>query len=812
MNTIQAASCKSQVSCETLGTGQKFTHCRLLHAACFIVMMVFVGMVRSQTATATLSGKVVDAANGETLPGASIQLQPGGRGTAADHYGRFVLSSVKTGTYLIQISMVGFETKRDSITLAPGQARHMQFALRQQALKFPEITITAERDRRTKEVNLSRESMSSSELRMTTAVAEPDLFRSLVLLPGVSQANDFNSRFYVRGGQSNENHVLVEGMTIHNPYHGLGFFSTFDVDAIKAVEVYRSIFPVRYNERLSSVTNVILRDGNAQRFSGLGMISLATSKLLLEGPLLKYRPDSGRKWTYMLNGRRTYADAFLNYPLFFYDFSLKSVYDSGRKTRVTFHGFYGLDRFQNRDAPFPFPYFGEVFSDVRWNNLAVGVQWQHFFSNGSVWNNHLSYSAFHSLAKDSRQSAAAIDSIETALQDSKIRELSFNSEWQSRLLKSQLTLGYQLSRFHIDQDLDPATNDLFRQPFTGHWRADDQHKFYIELDGGWGDHWLYETGLAALHFSKHGSTEFAPRLGIKYLLNSTWRLKAGAARHYQYLTTLEDDDDPIVLYDAWLPTPRDREIARADHYGLGVEISPSSDVEADVELYYHRNDHLTRYNRTQKPGEPFYLDGWSEAYGLDVRGHYNFKTYYGFANYSLGWATSHFLLRNQPMRYANDFRWQTFPSNGDIRHILNAVIGIRPGGKWDFSLTFVYQSGRPYTAVLGESQNLVDLPLFGDLFFRPESGMSGVILSSLPGYIYSSKNDRRYPFYQRLDFRAARRFGVFGLDCTFFFQVYNIFYRKNPAFRFPDTSPYYIEPSHPKGLPIVPTFGITFRF
>jgi len=776
-------------------------------------MTILVGVLRSQTATATLSGKVVDEANGETLPGAAIQLFPGERGASADQHGRFVLSNVTPGKYQVQISFMGFETKCDSLSLAPGQAHHLLIALRQQPLKLPEVTVTAERDRLLKDVNLSRELISSPKLRMTSAVAEPDLFRSLALLPGVAQANDFNSRFYVRGGQSNENHVLVEGMTIHNPYHGLGFFSTFDVDAIKAVEVYRSIFPVRYNERLSSVTNVILRDGNAQRFSGLGMISLATSKLLLEGPLLKYVPDSGRKWTFMLNGRRTYADAIIKYPLYFYDLSLKSVYDSGRKTRLTLYGFYGFDRFNGKDEPFPFPAYGEDFSDVRWNNYAVGVQWQQFLSAGSIWANRMSYSAFHSLAKDSRLSPISIDSVLSSRQDNTIREISFNSEWWGWLQpRWQLTLGYQWSRFHIDQYLDRFLNDFFRQTFQGQWRANDQHKVYAALSGGWGEHWLYEAGLAGLYFSGYRSPALAPRLGVKYLLNDKWRVKAGIGRHYQYLTTLEDDDDPVTLFDAWLPTPRDRKIARADHYGFGVEISHSSSVEADVELYYHRNDHLTRFNRTQRPGEPFYLPGWSETYGLEMRGHYNFKTCYGFTNYSLGWATSHFFLRNQPMRFVNDFRWQTFPSNGDIRHILNAVIGIRPGGKWDFSVTLVYQSGRPYTAVLGTSTNLVDLPYWWEIFWDYNGRRSDVNLTGTTAFLYSPKNGQRYPFYQRVDFRAARHFRLFSLDWTFFFQVYNIFYRKNSAFRFPDISFFPLEPSHPKGLPIVPTFGISFRF
>ena len=127
-------------------------------------------------------------------------------------------------------------------------------------------------------------------------------------------------------------------------------------------------------------------------------------------------------------------------------------------------------------------------------------------------------------------------------------------------------------------------------------------------------------------------------------------------------------------------------------------------------------------------------------------------------------------------------------------------------------MTLVYQSGRPYTAVLGENTNLVDLPYFWDLFPTIDGRREGAFFNGVTDFVYSSKNGRRYPFYQRIDFRAARSFSCLGIDWTFFFQVYNLFFRKNPAFRFPDVSLFPLEPSHPKGLPIVPTFGITFRF
>ncbi len=761
----------------------------------------------SQSRLAHLNGVVLDASNGETLPGAHVALSPGTQGASTDRYGRFSINRITAGRFEVRVSFIGFETYRDSIALGKDETRHLKIALRPTLLKFSEVTVSAERDRLTKEVNLSREFLDARQLRTTSALAEPDLFRSLALLPGVAQANDFNSRFHVRGGQGNENHVLVEGMTIHNPYHGLGFFSTFDVDAIKSVEVHRSLFPPRYNERLSSVTNVILRDGNAQRFTGLGTISLVTSKLLLEGPVLKYQPTSGRKWTFMLSGRRTYADAVINYPLYFYDFYLKSVYDSGRRTRITLHGFHSLDRLSGANDPFPLP--SVEFSDIRWNNRALGVQWQQFLSTGSLWTTQLSFSDFNS---DARETIGWVTGQpEVFSQKNQVREVTFNSEWQGRLRNlGQLTVGYAFSDYDIEQALDQFLSSSFQQTFRGRWSRSDQHKAYLAIASEVGERWLYELGGTALYFPEHHTAAFAPRAGVKYLLDESWRMKAGWGRHHQFLTTLDNDDDPMILFDAWLPTPAQRPVARADHYALGIEWTQSSKFETDVEGYYHRYDHLTRYNQVQRPGEPFYLDGWGESYGMELRATYNIKTYYGFANYSLGWAMSHFFLRNQPMRFENDFRWQSFPSNSDARHVLNGVIGARPGGsKWDFSATFIYQSGRPYTALLGYTNNLVELP-FQYYFFNPPSW---VYFPAAFDFVYSAKNSRRYPSYQRVDFRAARHFNWVGADWTFFFQIYNLFFRRNAAFQFPDVEGFgNSQTKRPKALPIVPTFGVSFRF
>jgi len=743
---------------------------------------------RSQNANGALAGIVVDAATGETLPFANVLLMPGQRGTTTDVHGRFLLTHLAAKMFFLRVSYLGFEVYQDSVQVDSGQISQLRIALQPKMLAVPEVIVTAERDRLTREVNLSQEYLDNQEIRATSSVAEPDLLRSLAVLPGVVQTNDYNSRFYVRGGQGNENHVLVDGVTIHNPFHALGLFSTFNVEAIKAVEFYRGIFPARYSERLSSVTNVIMRDGNAQRFSGLGMLSLVTSKFLFEGPILKYNSQTGQKWTYMINGRRTYLDAIVNFPLYFYDFSAKSVYDSGRKTKLLVHGFYSYDRINDVSDTYP---------NIHWNNRMAGVDWQQLFSPSSFFNMQLAYSDFRSDANNPKRAREEGESF--LRQKNSIRELSLQGDWNRRLSNTLVTVGYGFSRFNMDQYL----SSFFREVFQGRWREHDQHKAYLTLEGGMGEHWIYELGGSWFYFSSGHTHKFSPRLGLKYLLNETWRLKGGLGRHYQILTTLNDDDDPLVLFDAWLPSPPNRPVPRADHYGFGAEFSPSSSLETDLEFYYRRYTGLTRFNRSQRAGEPFYLNGWAESYGMEIRAHYDFKRFYGFANYALGRATSHFFLRNQPMRFERDFRWQTFPSAGDVRHTLKAVVGFRHGGNWDLNLSVIFQTGRPYTARLGTTAVAYDFPLgdwppFNQPIFRDN------YFASEP--VYSSKNGLRFPFYQRVDFHAVRNFRWLGMDCSFFAQVYNLFFRKNTAFYIPGDRKIL------KGLPIVPTFGLAARF
>jgi hypothetical protein len=502
----------------------------------------------------------------------------------------------------------------------------------------------------------------------------------------------------------------------------------------------------------------------------------------------------------MFSVRRTYLDLISKIvdilPFYFWDASFKTVYDSGEKNRILFHGFRSADRIK--------PDINTGETDTYWQNKAGGLQWYHFFSPKNVLDFSLSYSAFKTSILRFQQDGWYTEKRTGQL--NQVKEFQTRTEWNVDLSKTlHSTLGYQYSRFTIDEYLE----NIYSQVYQGEWRQNDHHQAWLNLEGRLGNLVIFEGGASALYFSYPNQHEFSPRIGLKWRLTDRCRLKAGYGRHFQALTTINDDDDAVVLFDAWIPSPQNRPIPQADHFGLGVEFIHLPRINLNAELYYRQYDDLTRINQSQLPGEPLFLDGWAESYGFDFGLQFKLSRFGGFINYTLGKATSHFFLRNVPMHSLSDFSWQTFPSAGDIRHILNAMVTTRLGSKWNFILSGVYQSGRPYTANLGNFFiNLVAPP--GAFYMEPgtpfllteEAGYSAYLSGNSH---YSSKNKYRFPFYQRIDIQFERNFRWQGLDWQLFLQIYNILCRLNTAFHYANSEVAY-------SVPILPTVGLQVRF
>ena len=269
--------------------------------------------VLAQTGTAqegtalmgTISGFVRDSTNSESLSFVNVFVQGTTRGAATNRDGYYVITGVPLDTVTVVASIIGYELARQAVDLRERPSARLDFRLAPTVLMGEEVTITAQRQRFRQAVEVSTVILDTREIQVTPAFVEADVFRTLQLLPGVQSVSDYSSAMYVRGSTPDQNLILLDGITVYNPFHLGGVFSTFNTDAIKEAEFIAGGFPARYGGRMGSVLEIINRDGNARDYSAKVNISLISSKALVEGPLPKVGPVKG---SFMLAGRRTYFD------------------------------------------------------------------------------------------------------------------------------------------------------------------------------------------------------------------------------------------------------------------------------------------------------------------------------------------------------------------------------------------------------------------------------------------------------------------------------------------------------------------------
>ena len=338
-------------------------------------------------ASVVISGYIKDAASAETLPGANVYMPELERGTTSNLYGYYALKIPKnTEAITLSISFIGYETQEQSIV--PDKDLTLSFDLAEESQLLTEIVVKENVMRQKVEENqMGVQKITAQKLQTIPVVfGEADIMKVLQLTAGVQGGAEGTSGLFVRGGGYDQNLFLLDEATVYNPEHFFGFFSTFNSDAIKNLEIYKSDFPAKYGARLSSVVNVQMREGNMKKMEGQGGIGLIASRLTLEGPIKK------DKSSFVISGRRTYLDVFTplvnkrlaadeqipNY--FFYDLNTKLNYILGEKDRIYLSGYFGQDNlkidFGNDDG-------GELANStykLRWGNITGTLRWNHIFN------------------------------------------------------------------------------------------------------------------------------------------------------------------------------------------------------------------------------------------------------------------------------------------------------------------------------------------------------------------------------------------------------------------------------------------------
>jgi len=719
-------------------------------------------LAASSLQAATVSGFVRDSRTGEPLSFVTIYLSDASIGTVSDRSGYYVLSGVPAGTWTVVYSMVGYRAVEKPFALTRDQSVRFDARLEVEAIPVSGVTVSAARQRFNREVDIGMRRLDIKDLKIAPGMIEQDLFRSLQTMPGVVAVSDFSSALYVRGGSPDQNLVLLDGVTVYNPYHIGGLFSTFNLDAVSNAELHAGAFPAEYGGAVSSVLDVEMKQGNSERLSGRWDLGLLTSKLMFEGPI--------PKGSFLVAGRRTYIDAVtwtidklvndsmldIYLPYYFYDLQAKANLDLSEQDRLTLSGYSGDDVIHVSDS------YSRM--DFRWGNYTLAAKWRHIFSPQVLATTMVTHAR-------NRVSMSALDYYPGPGDTADTSESNLTMRVSDAGLKEDFTVfvdsgqtlrfGAEAKRFELYDYLAEDTTvfwSLRERPWYAALYAADEWRPRRQL--------LVNAGVRAEYFTGGSYFRASPRLSAKYFIREDLAARAGYGLYYQYLSIPFPRDEmvakiPATLFQQWVPASQKYQPVSAAHYVLGGEKWFGDDLQLGVEGYYKQLANLLETGSM--------LPGIGEEPGDQDTVMFNVGS---------GWAAgAEVLLRRKGswVGYSLAFTRRTFDSASfypifDARHNFNVAWTTRLGRGWSLNLQWLFRSGFPYTGPIGQFQ------------YVGEGGgrMPG---DDEPYYdwipIGGRRGNYRLPPYHRLDVGFEKAFRLFGADWAFYFQVINAYAQKN---------------------------------
>jgi len=711
---------------------------------------------------------------------ANVVIEGTDIGTASDNYGYYVIPNTPTGDNTIKIMMMGYESETRKVNLSNKEDLRLDIDLKPTIIKGEDVTVTAERQRFKEKVEVSRVNLGLREIKNAPAFVEADLFRTLQLLPGVTSTNDFSSALVVRGGSTDENLILLDGIELYNPYHLGGVFSTFNANAISDAEFIAGGFPANYGNRISSVLNITSKEGDSRngKFfnnSGLGKywdlsqfqgeISLLSSKILTEGPLYK----GSWMWSY----RRTYFDKLaelyymvkpnksdIDWKYYFWDTQGKLIHNISDNSRLTLSTYLGRDvlsmNFGDDDENIDF--------DWDWGNYTNSLQWRYvpnskFLSTLSIANTNFQF--------DVGMIITETDSLGNE-QNTEFQIFNEINDWTIKEKfdwflsdKHTITSGFEYKQLGMQFKFGLDDITYFNQKqrpsiFSGYL----QEKWKVS------PLFTIQPGIRATKYELHDKIYFEPRLGLKYLLNENLAIKGAWGKYYQFLFTTNDDDAILNIVDFWQPIPKNYSAKSMQQYILGIEQWIDNGYSISLEGYYKPYDNVLTTNPNNNPIDmnDDYVEGTGEVYGIEFLLRKNYGKLTGWIGYS-------YLYNRQKYDFNSDGKieadiGEVFSPKSDQPHTLNVVVNYSLNEKNSIGLTISNSNGRPYTPTVGYTytQNLGSRG-GGDTYNNPYGN-----LAELTGL----KNSARYPNYFRTDVSWTRKISAFGWSGNFKLQIINV--------------------------------------
>jgi len=709
-----------------------------------------------------LKGSVKDATTNERIPGAYIKIKETNTGLVTDQSGNFTLSLSK-GKYSLTISSVGYNTKEVNIELPSEKRIDIQLVSN---TNLNEVVVSAKKpDEHLTRMNMGVERLEIKEVKKIPALmGEVDILKVLQLLPGVQAAAEGGSGFSVRGGSPDQNLILLDNTTVYNPSHMMGFFSVFNNDVISGLELYKGDLPLKHGGRLSSLLDVQTKNSIPEKFNGTGGIGLISSRLMLEGPI-------GEKTSWLIGGRRSYADLFLKLSsdealrkssIYFYDLNAKIGHSFSDRDKLALNFYFGKDN------------FGSEPGDFKYGNSAASLTWNHVFNPnlfGKFSANYTNYD--YGLA-------SKLDGAR-AQWESAITDLMFRADF-SQPINDTWNLSYGLSTIH--HHFNPGIVNMENYP---EYKVDGtnalEHAFYLGNEQKITDKLSLKYGFRFSVFQNIGKatvfnydsnyesidstvyksgniyntyTGFEPCIGMVYRLNDESSLKANYARNMQYIQLANNSAAGSPL-DVWFSAGPNVKPQIVDQFSAGYFRNfEDNTFEASVELYYkdQKNvidfaEHANLMLNQKLEGEV--RTGTGKAYGAEFMLKKNSGRLTGFVNYTLSRSERTIPEVNNGKTYLAPY---------DKTHAINIVAAYELSRKISVSASWIFATGNPTTYPTGRFE------VNGEYF-----------------PIYSGRNEYRKPNYDRLDLSLTY---IPNLDSKKWykgewnFSIYNAYSRKNP--------------------------------
>lgn len=768
--------------------------------------MLLISLLAASRAGAftTISGIVTEQGSGEAVIGATVALYADStagskplRGAISNKFGFYSITDVKPGTYFLTVRSIGFSLYRREVTIDESPIR-LDIRMESRDVHSKEIVVQAEREAGRTGTISSVELKPQFVQQMPSLGGEPDIFRTLQLLPGVKSGSEISSGLYVRGGSPDQNLILLDGVIVYNPLHLFGFLSAFNSDAVRDIKLVKGAFPAEYGGRLSSVIDMTMREGNKEKVSGSVGINLINSRLTVEGPI-------GEDASFMLSGRRMYLDLVLlaaanpdEVPrYYFYDLNGKLNYKLSESDHLYLSGYFGNDILS---AP---PTDQDNFS-IGWGNSTGNLRWMHIVSPTLFTNFSAIFTdfTFSSLLEEKTESGTTRSGFKSV---SGIRDITLRGEAQ-----------YFAGEDHIIKTGVEVTNHRFRADATAEisqfGSIDRDPTILTSLDAALyaQDEWRITDQLssnigARLYYFEGGNNlRIEPRLALAYSLTDAVTLKGAFSVGNQFLHLISRNDITLPT-DVWFPSTSTIEPSEALQGVLGVETYLSDrEYLLSVEGYYKKMYNLLEYKDTASfsldvPLETSFTSGDGEAYGVELFLNKQIGALTGWIGYTLAWTRRTFPELNDG---------KPFYPRYDRRHDVSLVLTYRIGESWELGASWVYGTGQAYTVATGQYA-----------FQPPEDNYYQNGDFHLD---YSERNGYRIPAFHKLDLNFMHSFSWFGLPWQLSLNVYNAYNRRNVFAQYA-THEFVIDPN--TGLltnkivlkrvtlfPVIPTVGLSFKF